>query len=304
MKISVVMAVYNGEKYIEEQLMSILSQSIMPDELIIQDDGSSDSTTDKIQSITEKSDVSVKLIKNKENLGFSKNFITAISAASGEYIFLSDQDDIWKKDRIKRALSVMEDNDNILALSSAFDLIDEDGVVIKKAKNSKKLVNISQKEFIKHPKFPGMAMVFKKELWEYLQHNGKVDWESGIAHDWAINYVALKKHGMYKLEESLICYRQHSSNTFGTAMAGGFNQKDKRIKLIKSLMDNARGIKAESQSEEKLLEGIVSFNEKRIHFYEHDRLLRLLLHEFAHMKYISLRSIMGDIYTNLRGRNR
>ena len=126
MKISVVMAVYNGEKYIEEQLMSILSQSIMPDELIIQDDGSSDSTTDKIQSITEKSDVSVKLIKNKENLGFSKNFITAISAASGEYIFLSDQDDIWKKDRIKRALSVMEDNKNILALSSAFDLIDED----------------------------------------------------------------------------------------------------------------------------------------------------------------------------------
>ena len=94
MKISVVMAVYNGEKYIEEQLMSILSQSIMPDELIIQDDGSSDSTTDKIQSITEKSDVSVKLIKNKENLGFSKNFITAISAASAEYIFLSDQDDI------------------------------------------------------------------------------------------------------------------------------------------------------------------------------------------------------------------
>jgi len=174
-KISVVMAVYNGEKYIEEQLMSILSQSIMPDELIIQDDGSSDSTTDKIQSITEKSDVSVKLVKNKENLGFSKNFITAISAASGEYIFLSDQDDIWKKDRIKRALSVMEDNKNILALSSAFDLIDEDGVVIKKADNSKKLVNISQKEFIKHPKFPGMAMVFKKELWEYLQHNGKVD---------------------------------------------------------------------------------------------------------------------------------
>ena len=87
-------------------------------------------------------------------------------------------------------------------------------------------------------------------------------------------------------------------------MTGGFNQKDKRIKLIKSLMDNARGIKAESRSEEKLLEGIVSFNEKRIHFYEHDRLLRLLLHEFAHMKYISLRSIMGDIYTNLRGRNR
>lgn len=151
MKISVVMAVYNGEKYIEEQLMSILSQSIMPDELIIQDDGSSDSTTDKIQSITEKSDVSVKLVKNKENLGFSKNFITAISAASGEYIFLSDQDDIWKKDRIKRALSVMEGNENILALSSAFDLIDEDGVVIKKADNSKKLVNISQKEFIKHP---------------------------------------------------------------------------------------------------------------------------------------------------------
>ena len=53
-----------------------------------------------------------------------------------------------------------------------------------------------------------------------------------------------------------------------------------------------------------ILEGIISFNEKRIHFYEHDRLLRLLLHEFAHMKYISLRSIMGDIYTNLRGRNR
>lgn len=298
------MAVYNGERYIEEQLKSILSQSITPDEIIIQDDGSTDTTAAKIQSIIEKSDIFIKFIKNKENLGFSKNFITAISAASGEYIFLSDQDDIWKKDRVKKALDIMEDNKNILALSSGFDLINENGVIIKKGIDTKKLVNIALKDFIKHPKFPGMAMVFKKELWEYLQCNHKVDWESGIAHDWAINYMALKKHGMYKLEESLIGYRQHDSNTFGSAIAGTFNFKDKRIKLIKSLINNAGGIRAQSLSEEKLLKSIISFNEKRIYFYEHDRLLRLLMHELVGMKYISLRSIFGDIYTNLRGRKK
>ena len=94
---SICIATYNGEKYIKEQLNSILSQINEDDEIIISDDGSQDKTLDVIQEIT---DSRIVIIKNDSRRhGIIGNFQNALKHANGEYIFLSDQDDVWCKEK-------------------------------------------------------------------------------------------------------------------------------------------------------------------------------------------------------------
>ena len=96
--ISIAMTTYNGEKYLREQLDSILNQTYKDFELIICDDCSTDSTVQIIKSYI---DPRIKLFINEKNLGFKKNFEKAIKLCTGEYIALSDQDDIWELDHLK-----------------------------------------------------------------------------------------------------------------------------------------------------------------------------------------------------------
>lgn len=98
--ISIAMATYNGEKYLREQLDSILAQTHQNFELIVCDDCSTDSTVQILREY-EKNDSRIKLFVNEENLGFKKNFENAIGFCSGDYIALSDQDDIWLPEHLQ-----------------------------------------------------------------------------------------------------------------------------------------------------------------------------------------------------------
>ena len=110
-KISVAMTTYNGEKYVTAQLYSVLNQSLKPDEVIICDDCSTDSTVSLINEFIEKNKlINFRLILNENNLGYIKNFRKAISLASGDIIFLCDQDAIWQEDKIKTMAELMENN--------------------------------------------------------------------------------------------------------------------------------------------------------------------------------------------------
>ena len=102
------MATYNGEKYIIQQLLSIVRQTLIPDEVIIVDDGSSDCTFSLIQEFIEKyKNIEWKLFRNDVNLGWQKNYINAISKAKGDIIFTCDQDDIWNEQKIELMAYVM-----------------------------------------------------------------------------------------------------------------------------------------------------------------------------------------------------
>jgi len=92
--VSVVMATYNGEKYLREQLDSILGQTYAPFEIIIQDDGSTDGTVDIAKEYVQKYGF-IKLYVNEHNLGFNQNFKSVAMKATGDYVAISDQDDIW-----------------------------------------------------------------------------------------------------------------------------------------------------------------------------------------------------------------
>lgn len=100
-RISVVMCTYNGEKYIEAQLDSILSQELPPCEIIIQDDGSQDDTLD-IAERYRREHPQVRLVRNGRRLGFNANFATALRRATGELVAVADQDDIWFPQKLRR----------------------------------------------------------------------------------------------------------------------------------------------------------------------------------------------------------
>ncbi|MDA3875627.1 MAG: glycosyltransferase family 2 protein [Halothiobacillus sp.] len=102
MKISIAMATYNGAKYLQEQLDSFTSQALLPDELVICDDGSTDATLEIIEEFSAVASFSVIVFRNEKKLGYAENFGRAISQCSGDLIFLSDQDDVWFSNKLER----------------------------------------------------------------------------------------------------------------------------------------------------------------------------------------------------------
>ena len=109
--ISVCMATFNGEKYIKEQIQSILNQLSLDDEVIISDDGSSDKTLEVINHINDKR---IKVFTNTHKHGFTHNFENALNHANGEYIFLSDQDDIWAEEKVNKVMESLIYNDLVI----------------------------------------------------------------------------------------------------------------------------------------------------------------------------------------------
>lgn len=126
MRISVALCAYNGEKYIRQQLCSILSQTVAVSEIVICDDCSSDSTVYIIEQIARQYPDVIRLIVNKKNIGFRENFEKALKECQGDYIFFSDQDDIWRQDKVEKSVAYLQET-GYYGLFSDADLIDAEG---------------------------------------------------------------------------------------------------------------------------------------------------------------------------------
>jgi glycosyltransferase involved in cell wall biosynthesis len=108
-KVSVVLATYNGEKYLEEQLNTIIEQTYPIYEIIIQDDCSYDNTWNILLNYSYRFPTLIKIFRNEKNVGFIKNFLTATLRVSGDYVAFSDQDDIWYPDKISILINTIKD---------------------------------------------------------------------------------------------------------------------------------------------------------------------------------------------------
>ncbi len=120
MKKSIIIATYNGARFIEEQLDSIIAQSIQPEEVVITDDGSSDDTREIVQKYIDSHGLkdSWSLHLNEKNKGYAKNFLDGAMITAGDIVFFCDQDDIWEKNRLKKMADIMEKNPQINLLCS------------------------------------------------------------------------------------------------------------------------------------------------------------------------------------------
>jgi glycosyltransferase involved in cell wall biosynthesis len=168
-KISVCMATYNGEKYIHEQLESILQQLSNSDEIIISDNGSTDNTVDIILNFK---DNRIKLFEYKSNIIFNKphyfisdNFHNALKYVSGDWVFLADQDDIWEKNKVDKTCKYFENYDLVI---SNYSIIDQFGV--QKYFNSFERINFNKCVFLHcyKPVYHGCTLAFKRNLLDII----------------------------------------------------------------------------------------------------------------------------------------
>ena len=200
--ISVCMATYNGEKYIKEQIDSILCQLKEDDELIISDDGSKDTTLHIINSFK---DNRIKIFPNKGGKGFVRNFENAIKHSTGDYIFLCDQDDIWMSNKVEKVLKQLQEYDLIVHDA---ELIGAEGESLQR--NYYSTLHTSKGFFMNlwKTRFLGCCMAFRRELKKDIIPFPK----NTVGHDYWIGMYALSKYKVLFMEESLIYYRRHGNN--------------------------------------------------------------------------------------------
>ena len=217
--ISVAMATYNGERFIAEQLESILNQTYKNIEVIVCDDASSDATVSILKAFAQK-DARVRLIENKSNLGYVKNFEKAISLCRGEYIALADQDDIWMEEKL--AILKEEIGSASLIHSDAY-LIDANGNVFSHSYTQYERKYLHPKnivELIFNPAVTGCSVLFTKALQKKILPFCKEIY----VHDLWISMIAFKEQGIKYCDKPLLQYRQHGGNQIGistTAAKGG-----------------------------------------------------------------------------------
>jgi glycosyltransferase involved in cell wall biosynthesis len=227
--ISVCLTTYNGEKYLLEQINSIISQLSLEDELIVSDDGSFDNTLNILNSFDDKRII---IVNNNNQKGIIGNIENVLNYANGDFIFLSDQDDVWLPNKIKKTILELANND--LVISDCFvtdgklNIIHDSFFTLNKSSRNKWLA------LLRNP-YLGCCMAFNRKVLEDI-----LPFPSIIPmHDIWIGNVAAFKHKVKFIDEKLIYYRRHGSNTSTAAEATKANilmQIKYRTTLLKGLL--------------------------------------------------------------------
>lgn len=216
-KVSVVVAAYNGIRYIFEQLDSIRNQSRPADEVLILDDKSTDGTFEAVQKyICENHLSGWKVIANQANVGWKRNFKKGFDLCRGDYVFPCDQDDVWHRDKIEKMERVMEENSRILLLASNYQVFTSDNATVELAyRRDMKLQRddgtVEKMSFDAqwcYIKKPGCAYCFRRSFYDAIQSM----WNEAYAHDAQLYRWAHLMGGLYLLNLRLFEYRRHGDN--------------------------------------------------------------------------------------------
>ncbi|MBQ9850025.1 MAG: glycosyltransferase family 2 protein [Clostridia bacterium] len=228
MKISVALAAYKGEKYIAEQIDSILSQLGSNDELIVSDDHPAGEMREIVESMAS-CDGRIRYIEG-EGRGVVRNFENALKACSGDIIFLCDQDDVWMSDKVETVMKEFK-NGAELVLHDAL-ITDAALKTISPSCFSVHGANLSFAKNLVKNTFVGCCMAFTKELLAEA-----VPFPDGIAmHDWWIALVALKKkRKAILIEKPLIKWRRHGENVTGKKTSAA-QKISWRLRMLSALM--------------------------------------------------------------------
>lgn len=225
--ISVVLATYNGEKYILPQIKSIAEQDEDIQEVIICDDGSSDDTVSIIKTFIREHELDDKwkLIENAFNLGYTKNFIRGMMSANGDVIVLCDQDDIWEKNRICSIKKIFEENSDALCITCLQRFIDENDnkhipliggenilTVCKILRNTmfSDIEKIGLARQVRENRSTGMTMAIKKSI---VTACVPYIYKYNLTHDLILGLYAAVYGGHYRINKALVNRRIHKNNT-------------------------------------------------------------------------------------------
>ena len=227
--VSIVLATYNGELYLKAQLASLAAQTILPMELIITDDGSTDATIAIATAFSKGAPFPVHLRRNDSaKKGYSFNFMSGMAHSCGELIAFCDQDDVWHPDKLKKMLPLFADTRVLLAYHNAV-VADKMLNPIRRLRNPK----VERQALAAWPTHPwhlssGFTQVFRASLRRYddlwpTMHDHHDD--TGMKHDQWYSLIALMLGGLVYLDEDLALYRQHGGNVAGARKAQSLGRR-------------------------------------------------------------------------------
>ena len=211
----------NGEKYIKEQIESILKQLSYEDELIISDDKSTDKTLDIVNDINDRR---IRLFVNEQRLGYTRNFENALSKSSGEIIFLSDQDDVWVENKVEMMLNALSQSQMVI---SDAKIVDSNLQTI--CESHFKLHRVKKGFFVNYVKtrYIGACMAFKREVLIKALPFPKL--YKYCAHDYWLTLLAESVFKVTLIYTPLIFYRRHNDNA---SSGGGLSGNSIVLKIL------------------------------------------------------------------------
>ncbi len=220
-RISIALCTYNGEKYLREQLESFVQQSLTPYELVVWDDASTDSTIGILEEFIREAPFHVRLLRNKDNLGVVRSFSQAIKLCRGEYVALSDQDDIWLPDKLEASYQRIQQAerdfgaDIPLLIHTDLRLIDAEGSEIApsfmKFQRLRHVDVDTLKTILARNFVTGCTCLCNRVL---INQSLPIP-ENIFMHDWWIALIAACRGHILFIPEAKVLYRQHTSNVLG-----------------------------------------------------------------------------------------
>jgi len=227
--IDILMATYNGEKYLDTQINSILNQTEQNFRLLICDDHSKDGTRELIEKFIREHPSKIFIVKSEKNLGAKANFSFLMQHATADYIMFADQDDFWQEEKIAKTLKEMKrlvdfyGNETPLLVHTDLTVVDKNCAVIDnsfwKYSNLKVFSYKTTNRFLIQNVVTGCTMMINQPL---CKLGSPVPQES-FMHDWWIALVASTFGKIGLVNEATMLYRQHGSNTLGAKKFASLN---------------------------------------------------------------------------------
>lgn len=249
-KIAVLMSTFNGQKYLCEQIDSILSQNSVQVEIFIRDDGSSDSTRDMLAEYVEKySNIHVDFA---ENVGVGNSFMNLLYSVPDtfDYYSLADQDDIWENNKLIEAINLLESSGKLLYASNQ-ECVDKYGASIGLRYNPNEKIHQSPISILEKNMIAGCTMVLSDKFFKVLTEQNKRPSPSLLKnriHDVWIAMTASLYDGIIYDSRSFIKYRQHENNVVGAKSSFSKRFKERLKKVRHPEYRNGRSVLAKEIS--------------------------------------------------------
>lgn len=218
--VGVAMATYNGARFVEQQLVSILQQTTSPDRIVVSDDASDDDTIRLIEKVTAGASVAVEIIRNTERVGAVRNFERALRRSTSDVVFLCDQDDVWRPDKITQLMHFLDADSTAALVFSNGRVVDSEGMPVtgtlwqrtgfdrhvQRACRGRDAFGV----FLRRTVAPGASMAVRQDLLVRAFPLPTNAWHD----DWLMLLASADGRVAF-LDAPLIDYRLHADNAVG-----------------------------------------------------------------------------------------
>ncbi len=227
MKVSIALATYNGESWLREQLDSLARQTLLPCELVVSDDHSSDRTLSVVETFAASAPFPVRIVRHHTRLGFSDNFVSALRRCSGEAIAFCDQDDVWSASKLELCVRAMCNNRGVSLVHHDCEEVDSNlqslGIILRPAAAGSPQPPRTETRSVVGISMLGCCMLARRSVitllldcWpashlRYVRNSGS---RGVLGHDLATLHMASVVGNVHYLSEVLLQHRRHENNTW------------------------------------------------------------------------------------------